>query len=440
MNLNTPLQGAHIQDPFGLTLANELWGVEYPPGTKLSRLSYALVRQVLTPDLLRKDDRLDSYILALEDKLCVFNPSWHIIRNFQHLVDLVQLLKDTWGMKRESLLPHLAAFQPKDQKLYTSIDFAVQTWLLLGFHNGGENRPPGELIFDWRPLQKLEEAIVANLSRDDQEELEPDRLFSDNFNLRDIHVLGDFVIQPTDNILQHLSVQKYRGREFRVTVFVFFYANRVPTPFINETLRTLALLLPPHEPDVNDWFSHYSAKMQRKMQRTRRRGRLLGIDPHARLQPGASRRVADYNYWRPRLLALEKAFADSSPRTLKQWWRDRRRTRDWATFWVAALALLLALLSLLAGLVSTVFGALSWEESKVANSYASGETTVTPTSSCCCCGEYSGSDGGETIMARNYTSATGTVTETDHIFTQVVTVTAWVTTTRAWTVTVVHSN
>lgn len=180
--------------------------------------------------------------------------------------------------------------------------------------------------------------------------------------------------------------------------------------------------------------------MQRKMQRTRRRGRLLGIDPHARLQPGASRRVADYNYWRPRLLALEKAFADSSPRTLKQWWRDRRRTRDWATFWVAALALLLALLSLLAGLVSTVFGALSWEESKVANSYASGETTVTPTSSCCCCGEYSGSDGGETIMARNYTSATGTVTETDHIFTQVVTVTAWVTTTRAWTVTVVHSN
>lgn len=121
MNLNTPLQGAHIQDPFGLTLANELWGVEYPPGTKLSRLSYALVRQVLTPDLLRKDDRLDSYILALEDKLCVFNPSWHIIRNFQHLVDLVQLLKDTWGMKRESLLPHLAAFQPK----VTAPNFAI---------------------------------------------------------------------------------------------------------------------------------------------------------------------------------------------------------------------------------------------------------------------------------------------------------------------------
>jgi hypothetical protein len=81
--------------------------------------------------------------------------------------------------------------------------------------------------------------------------------------------------------------------------------------------------------------------------------------------------VADYKFWRSRLLILEKEFQDSSPRTMRQWWHDRRRWRDWATFWVAFVALILALASVLSGMISAILAGYSWKEAKVANTYAS---------------------------------------------------------------------
>lgn len=122
---------------------------------------------------------------------------------------------------------------------------------MLRFNDGGEDRPLGELHFRWAPDQTLSEALMVNfpviepesynvsLSRppnnqpafrgtvtklDDPPTPENGQVFSSLFTLRDIHTLGDFVIQPTDNILQHLYVEKFRRRNFRATVFIFFHA------------------------------------------------------------------------------------------------------------------------------------------------------------------------------------------------------------------------
>jgi hypothetical protein len=119
---------------------------------------------------------------------------------------------------------------------------------MVRFNHGGEGNLQGELRFRWDLDQTLDEALMANFpecynislrqppnnqptlrgtvtKRNDPSTPETRQVFSSLFTLRDIHTLGDFVIQPTDNILQHLSVEKFRGRKFRATVFIFFHAS-----------------------------------------------------------------------------------------------------------------------------------------------------------------------------------------------------------------------
>lgn len=105
----------------------------------------------------------------------------------------------------------------------------------------------GELCIPWDSNQTLQEALMAEFplikperysislnvnapqgtvtKLDDPPEPEHHQIFSSLFTLRDFHTLGDFVIQPTDNILQHLYIEKYCGGQFRPTLFIFFHAS-----------------------------------------------------------------------------------------------------------------------------------------------------------------------------------------------------------------------
>jgi hypothetical protein len=58
----------------------------------------------------------------------------------------------------------------------------------------------------------------------------------------------------------------------------------------------------------------------------------------------ASRRVGDYNFWKERLLILENEFNNAEPRALVYWWRDKRKRKEWYTFFLAVWALALAVL------------------------------------------------------------------------------------------------
>lgn len=67
------------------------------------------------------------------------------------------------------------------------------------------------------------------------------------------------------------------------------------------------------------------------------------------------RQVEGFSYWHDRLVVLKQVYDESRPRTISQWWHDRRNGVQWCTFWVAILVLSLTVFF---GLVQNIEGAL----------------------------------------------------------------------------------
>jgi hypothetical protein len=110
-----------------------------------------------------------------------------------------------------------------------------------------------------------------------------------------------------------------------------------PDGFVDETLRTLALLFPQSE------FSRHRSRSKHKWftQLCMAREHAI-IDPRLILcgnLPIEHRQIERFSFWRDRLVILKQAYDDSTPRTLSQWWQDRRNGVQWYTFWVAILVL-----------------------------------------------------------------------------------------------------
>lgn len=114
---------------------------------------------------------------------------------------------------------------------------------------------------------------------------------------------------------------------------------------MEETLRSLTLLLPQTDRKTRLWIKNQQASH--------------GFIDIQLGQCGTSRtherRFENFSYWHDRLVILKQAFDDSSPRTLSQWWNDRRNTVQWYTFWVA---ILVFVMTVFFGLVQSVEGAL----------------------------------------------------------------------------------
>ena len=117
-----------------------------------------------------------------------------------------------------------------------------------------------------------------------------------------------------------------------------------PAGLIEETLRTLSILLPPLDKRSRKWFEKQSSSSK--------------LDELAhKLNPSSRtwRRVGPQGFWTERLLLWQQVYDDAEPRTVAQWWRDRRRRTAWYTFWVAILILILTIFF---GLVQSMEGAL----------------------------------------------------------------------------------
>jgi hypothetical protein len=113
---------------------------------------------------------------------------------------------------------------------------------------------------------------------------------------------------------------------------------------VDETLRTLALLIPSNDPKSSKWF-----RQQRRIQLDARAatcGHLNSIDRH----------TGSFKYWKDRIILLKEAFDESEPRSVGHWWRDDRKKVQWWTFWIAAFVLLLTIIF---GLIQSVTGVIS---------------------------------------------------------------------------------
>jgi hypothetical protein len=127
----------------------------------------------------------------------------------------------------------------------------------------------------------------------------------------------------------------------RLTGFSLLY----PDGFLSETERTLSLLFPPANFETS--------------KRTRRIGEKNHVDIEAAIESSiASDEMLDlsnYPYWQERLCEVQKAYDDARPKTLKQWWFDRRNRFEWATFWTAVVVFILTMVF---GLIASVTGIL----------------------------------------------------------------------------------
>ena len=110
-----------------------------------------------------------------------------------------------------------------------------------------------------------------------------------------------------------------------------------------ETLQTLALLLPRSNVESKAWF-------QKKLRRNPG-----DIDPKAGFLVPSSEGSLQGNrkYWHNRLCIIQKAYDESEPTNLSQFFYDRRRKVQWYTFWIAILILFLTVVF---GMIQSVTG------------------------------------------------------------------------------------
>ncbi|KAI1131708.1 hypothetical protein F5Y10DRAFT_44077 [Nemania abortiva] len=180
------------------------------------------------------------------------------------------------------------------------------------------------------------------------------------FTALNLRKIGGMRIEWTRNLADHLRLvdDDKTVSIFDCVAYLRFQHKCVsssqqlfPASFVDETLRTLALLLPQNDTKTQEWLA-------------------AQIEEHA-LDPllgecGSlathERRFENFNYWNNRLVILKQALDEARPQTLSQWWFDRRNGVQWYTFWVA---ILVFLVTIFFGLVQSIEGALqvylSWK-------------------------------------------------------------------------------
>ncbi|KAJ3542000.1 hypothetical protein NM208_g4329 [Fusarium decemcellulare] len=185
------------------------------------------------------------------------------------------------------------------------------------------------------------------------------------FNGWSLKKIGGIEINFTDNLADHLLLVEDDSK-----VLIFHYASFLdcqrlkgwvstskrdalytkisrseeslfPPGFAEETLRTLALLFPQSLVNGSDnsrtsrksWFRKLCDKRKtcKIDERLGRCGTLHAED----------RQIKGFIFWRDRLIILKQAYDEATPRTLSQFWYDRRNGVQWYTFWVAILVLII---------------------------------------------------------------------------------------------------
>jgi hypothetical protein len=116
-----------------------------------------------------------------------------------------------------------------------------------------------------------------------------------------------------------------------------------PPGLVDETLRTLALLFPQSE--FTKRQGHGLGGSKRKwLDALASIQQPCTIDPRLVLCGSLQtedRQIERFYFWRDRLIILKQAYDEATPKTLLQWWFDRRNGVQWYTFWVAIVVLII---------------------------------------------------------------------------------------------------
>ncbi|KAJ5808587.1 hypothetical protein N7474_009856 [Penicillium riverlandense] len=259
------------------------------------------------------------------------------LHTHQDLIDLINFVRARIGIPQSQLVANFRKEYDCVGPALPAIEVAVRIWLLVS-------------IDEWEPRQSLQEYICVLFPRIDPPLLPDEFAFPLSFNITNLRLIGGFEIVWTECLHDHLSFsvdeeQKKELKIFHLSSFLQGYryssCSIFPPGLLEETAQSLSLLFPSS-----------NLKCQRWLRKARRRE---DIDLEAGLLPATSRTITQYPYWGRQLLELRDEYDRTEPTTVKQWIADKRNPNQRYTFWIAVVALALALVF---GFIQSVTGIL----------------------------------------------------------------------------------
>lgn len=272
-----------------------------------------------------------------------------------HLLEIIALLRKHDATREEvaTTVMQNPVISNSESLARTLVDLAAGLWLMLSI-----SKYPGDISYDepidWGDYERLAEAPYES----DKGLI--NKNFSLHYNSTDLvklpqaftaaHLeqIGGIKVIWTSNLADHLLLKDDDTKLMlfhQVSILQLHKKSAttlLPKVLVDETIRSISLLIPPILGEPNPWFLQ-----QRKKHL---------IDAQAgvcdRLN-SSERQIEKFAYWRDRLVLLKRTFDDAEPRNISQlWWDDRRKTQ-WFTFWVAVLVFIMTVFF---GVVQSVAG------------------------------------------------------------------------------------
>ncbi|KAK8029749.1 hypothetical protein PG993_011040 [Apiospora rasikravindrae] len=269
------------------------------------------------------------------------------VRSHNDVVDVIRMLKSgvVRGEVRTVLRSKLSRkHDNEDEMLENAIDLAASLILMCDFGITSLSFS-GRTELKWRhgTLQEF----LADYFKDPPALSHEGMKLEKTFLARNLTRIGGIEIIWTENLVDHLRLS-----DDDTKVHIFHHASfleyqmhstesLLPDGLAAETLQTLALLCPSKDRETSRWLSRLPSLDKR-----------LG---HCGRLKTELRQIERFRFWRDRLIMLKQAYDETQPKTLTQWWHDRRNGVQWYTFWVAVLVLVPTILF---GLIQSVEGAL----------------------------------------------------------------------------------
>lgn len=236
------------------------------------------------------------------------------------------------------------------QMASTVLDLVASVWLMITVGSF-----PGDLSYDeptiWESGPLVTRSLVETPDfknrvtiRRKEKIVVADRVFSpvyasddfvklpQTFTAANLEKIGGIEIHWTNNLADHLLL---KDDDTKLLLFhhvsildlqMHSPASAYPWDLMNETVRTISLLLPPILGQPNPWF----------LQEAKKHALDINAGSCKRLN-STERQIDAFVYWRQRLVLLKRTFDDTEPKTLSQLWNDDRKKTQWFTFWVAVL-------------------------------------------------------------------------------------------------------
>ena len=279
-------------------------------------------------------------------------------QTFETTTCLISVLFVNRNKMRKDILPLIQPLflNTEEAAVSRSIDLTLRLWLTINVHSLETAVGPvhaNDTVVEWEGNESLDDFLSRQFKKANDYVGDKKNKPRIDPALTAAHLVNNcgVKIDWTDNVLDHLKLDLKRRTItiYRHKICLVNHAKAqnsavLPLELLEETIDTLNLLFP---------FGLMETRA------------ILGREGQPFYGLGNCGREMQYDmdkyqYWGKRLKDICNLF-DEPPRHWRQLLSDRRNMMDWATFWIGLLVLVLTIVSIVFGTVSTVYAIKQYE-------------------------------------------------------------------------------